>query len=98
MKTSGSRLLLYAPVPLYAGKDGYLLEDQACNGLRLWAENFEQVTVMHPLEPGTPPPSWIPVRSSAIDLERVHLVALPSAYRPDRFSASSPRCGARLPS
>lgn len=85
MKTSGSRLLLYAPVPLYSGKDGYLLEDQACNGLRLWAENFEQVTVMHPLEPGDPPPSWIPVRSSAIDLERVHLVALPTAYRPDRF-------------
>ena len=85
MKTSGSHLLLYAPVPLYSGKDGYLLEDQACNGLRLWAENFEQVTVMHPLEPGAAPPSWIPVRSSAVDLERVHLVALPSAYRPDRF-------------
>lgn len=78
-------LLLYAPVPLFSGEEGFLLEDQACNGLRLWAENFERVIVMHPLEQGKPPPSWIPVRTSGIDLSRVELVALPTAYRPDRF-------------
>lgn len=85
MAAIGDTLLLYAPVPLYASEDGYLLEDQACNGLRLWSENFERVIVMHPLEPGKAPPSWIPVRSSGIDLTRVEIVALPSAYRPDRF-------------
>lgn len=78
-------MLLYAPVPLYSSKDGYMLEDQACNGLRLWAENFERVIVMHPLEHGVAPPSWIPVKSSSVDLNRVELVALPTAYRPDRF-------------
>jgi colanic acid/amylovoran biosynthesis glycosyltransferase len=83
--TRGDTLLLYAPVPLYAGESGYLLEDQACNGLRLWAENFERVIVMHPLEFGPPPPSWIPVETSRIDLKRVELVALPTAYRPDQF-------------
>lgn len=85
MTTPGNSLLLYAPVPLYSSKDGYMLEDQACNGLRLWAENFERVIVMHPLEHGVAPPSWIPVKSSSVDLNRVELVALPTAYRPDRF-------------
>lgn len=83
----GRSLLLYAPVPLYSGKDGYMLEDQACNGLRRWSENFDQVIVMHPLENGAAPPSWIPVQSSGIDLSRVEIVALPTAYRPDQFLA-----------
>ncbi|AOW13510.1 hypothetical protein LPB72_10860 [Hydrogenophaga crassostreae] len=85
MTTSGNSLLLYAPVPLFSSKDGYLLEDQACNGLRRWADNFEHVIVMHPLEHGAAPPSWIPVQSSGIDLNRVEMVALPTAYRPDQF-------------
>jgi colanic acid/amylovoran biosynthesis glycosyltransferase len=78
-------LLLYAPVPLYANKDNFLLEDQACNGLTRWAENFDSVIVMHPLEHGPPPPSWIPLTSSTVDLQRVEVVALPTAYRPDLF-------------
>lgn len=85
MTTPGNSLLLYAPVPLYSSKEGYLLEDQACNGLRRWADNFDQVIVMHPLEHGAAPPSWIPVPSSGIDLSRVEMVALPTAYRPDQF-------------
>lgn len=85
MPEASTTLLIYAPVPLYSGPDGYLLEDQACNGLRLWAENFDRVISMHPLEHGTPPASWIPVKASAIDLTRVEIVALPTAYRPDRF-------------
>jgi colanic acid/amylovoran biosynthesis glycosyltransferase len=78
-------LLLYAPVPLYANEDGYLLEDQACNGLRLWAENFTYVIVMFPLLDGKAPPSWIPLSSTPIDFGRVEIVALPTAYRLDRF-------------
>jgi colanic acid/amylovoran biosynthesis glycosyltransferase len=78
-------LLLYAPVPLYASEEGYLLEDQACNGLIRWAENFNRVIVMHPVEHGVPPPTWIPLKSSGVDLQRVEVVALPTAYRPDQF-------------
>jgi colanic acid/amylovoran biosynthesis glycosyltransferase len=82
---ASNTLLIYAPVPLCHSPEGYWLEDQACNGLRLWAENFSRVIAMHPVEYGKPPPSWIPVRSSAIDFERVELVGLPTAYRPDQF-------------
>ncbi len=81
----GRSLLLYAPVPLFSSDQGYLLEDQACNGLRLWAENFERVIAMYPIESGVAPSSWIPVQSSGIDLDRVEIVALPTAYRADRF-------------
>lgn len=83
--TASNTLLIYAPVPLFHSPEGYWLEDQACNGLRLWAENFSRVITMHPVEYGKPPPSWIPVRSSAIDFDRVELVGLPTAYRPDQF-------------
>jgi colanic acid/amylovoran biosynthesis glycosyltransferase len=85
MTVDGRTLLLYAPVPLFSSDQGYLLEDQATNGLRLWAENFERVIAMYPVETGTPPSSWIPLRSSGIDMNRVEIVALPTAYRPDRF-------------
>ncbi len=78
-------LLLYAPVPLYSSEHGHLLEDQACNGLTRWAENFSRLIVMFPVEHGTPPPSWIPLHSSGVDLQRVEVVALPTAYRPDQF-------------
>lgn len=61
------------------------MEDQACNGLRLWAENFDHVIVMFPIEHGAAPSSWIPIRSTDIDLHRVEIVALPTAYRPDQF-------------
>lgn len=79
-------LLIYAPVPLYK-KDGVLMqEDQACNGLRLWAENFEKVLVMYPLEAGDPPPAWVPVEPAVgVNMARIEIHPVPSAYRPDRF-------------
>ena len=49
MDQSDGTLLIYAPVPLYRAADGgWLVEAQACNGLRLWAENFARVIVMMP--------------------------------------------------
>ena len=85
MNKEQDSLLIYAPVPLFKGKDGYLMEDQACNGLRLWSTHFSKVTVMHPVETGEPPPSWIPIEDSGIDFTKVEIIALPTAYRPDQF-------------
>lgn len=79
------RLLIYAPVPLHQTESGLLLEDQACNGLRLWAENFERVTAMYPVEHGPPPPSWQPIETVGANMERIEVVPLPTAYRPDQF-------------
>lgn len=82
---NAKRLLIYAPVPLHQTPEGLTLEDQACNGLRLWAENFETVTAMYPVEHGPKPPSWQPIETVGANLERIDLVSLPTAYRPDQF-------------
>lgn len=78
-------LLLYAPVPLFSSNDGYWLEDQACNGLRLWAEHFERLIVMFPVQHGPRPASWIPLHSANVDFNRVEVVGLPTAYRLREF-------------
>ena len=86
-------LLIYAPVPLYARADGtLLLEEQACNGLRLWAENFERLLVMMPIESGMPPPNWVPLSNVGASLERIEVHPFPSAYRPDKFFAHLSKC------
>lgn len=89
---SKGNLLIYAPVPLYQSEDGYLLEDQACNGLRLWAENFDTVTVLIPLGQDTPPESWKPVGIIGPNLERVRFVPLTMSYRPDIFARNYLSC------
>lgn len=78
------RLLLNVQVPLHS-QDGQLyLEDQACNGLRLWAENFDHVTAMVPVRPGPLPHSWIPLDGAiASHADRLSIEPLPWAYRPD---------------
>ncbi len=81
----GKRLLVYAPVPLYQSDNGFLLEDQACNGIRLWAENFDKVSIMMPVEAGPAPANWVPIEAIGPNLERVEIVPLPTAYRPDQF-------------
>jgi colanic acid/amylovoran biosynthesis glycosyltransferase len=89
---SKGNLLLYAPVPLYQSEDGFLLEDQACNGLRLWAENFDTVTVLIPLGSDTPADSWKPVAIIGPNLERIRFVPLPMSYRPDVFARNYRSC------
>ncbi len=85
MRGDGKRLLIYAPVPLHR-KDGQLyLEDQARNGLRLWADNFDLLTVMMPVTDGPMPKSWGPLELVGPALDRITIVPLPMAYRPDRF-------------
>lgn len=82
----GDTLLIYAPVPLYR-KDGiFYQEDQACNGLRLWAENFERVLAIQPLAVGDPPPAWVPLNAGVgANMARIEVHPVPMAYRPDQF-------------
>ncbi|MEH7828410.1 glycosyltransferase [Gemmobacter denitrificans] len=78
--SSGS-LLIYAPVPLYRdGNGGFLLEDQACNGMRLWAENFDRVIAIMPVEEGPAPGRWVPLDTIGPALARIDFVPLPAAW------------------
>ena len=76
---------IYAPVPLYKSDTGFFLEDQACNGLRLWAENFDTVSVMKPVMTGTPPVSWCPIEAVGPNLEHIDANPVPTAYRHDQL-------------
>lgn len=91
MRGDGKSLLIYAPVPLHR-KDGILyLEDQARNGLRLWAENFDRLTVLMPVTDDPMPESWGPLELVGPSLERITVVPLPTAYRPDQFFRNLPK-------
>ncbi len=87
----GRTLLIYAPVPLYREGETLFVEEQASNGIRLWASNFERLIVMMPLSGARPRGSWIPVERAQFDASRIRLVELPGAYRPDVFIRELPR-------
>lgn len=83
-------LLLHVPVPLYRRDGQFLLEDQACNGLRLWADHFDRILLLAPLVDGPAPPSWAALTRVGPALERIEVVTVPQAYRPDRFLRALP--------
>ncbi len=93
---TGDSLLIYIPVPLLRRDGRPVLEEQACNGLRLWAENFAHVTVMLPSDDSPPPPNWVSLDAVGPNLGRVTLTTLPTAYRPDRFLRSLPKARRRI--
>lgn len=93
---TGDTLLISLPVPLHR-RDGVLcLEDQACNGLRLWAEQFARLIVLVPESPAPAPPAWVPLARIGPAQERIELVILPEAWRPDRFLRALPRALPRI--
>jgi len=91
MRGDGKRLLIYAPVPLHRHNGQLYLEDQASNGLRLWADNFDYLTVMMPVTDAPLPASWRPLELVGPALDRIKMVPLPMAYRPDQFFRHLPK-------
>ncbi|MCX7644531.1 MAG: glycosyltransferase [Rhodobacteraceae bacterium] len=84
-------LLLSLSVHLHEREGAFYLEDQACNGLRLWARHFERLIVVIPLDRAPPPPAWVPVAAHVgPELARIEFLTLPVAYRPDRFLRALP--------
>ena len=67
-----------------------MLENQACNGLRLWAENFEHVTAVMPLVEGPVPPAWVPLETVGPALERIRIETVPVAWRLRPFLKALP--------
>lgn len=84
-------LLIFVHVPMQRHDNQLYLEQQACNGLRLWAENFERVIVMLPLETGPLREGWVPLSMVGDNLERIEVHLLPTAYRPDQFFLALPQ-------
>ncbi len=85
-KPDEGRLLIYAPVPVFGTPDGWIVERQAANGLRLWAANFDHVTVMMPHQDGPPPTGWVPFDQVGENAARITIVALPTAWSLAKFA------------
>jgi colanic acid/amylovoran biosynthesis glycosyltransferase len=77
------KLLLVLPLPIYRKGSQVLIDAQAHNGLRLWLNNFDTLTLACPTLDDDPPTGYLPI----ID-ERITFEALPVAYTPLRFASS----------
>jgi colanic acid/amylovoran biosynthesis glycosyltransferase len=91
MASTRETLLIYAPVPLHWREGVLCLEDQACNGLRLWASHFDRLILLIPESDRPAPASWVPLSRVGPALERIEIVKLPEVWRPDRFIRAMPR-------
>ncbi len=81
-----STLLLYVPVRLYHADGVPYCEKQACNGLRLWAENFDRILLLLSTSPDPPPKSHVPMSESGADaMARIEIHCVPAAYTPFAF-------------
>lgn len=76
---------MHLPASLFQCGDALLLDDQACNGLRLWAEHFDRLIILVAVEQRAAPASWVPLDRIGPALDRIEFVHLPTAWRPDRF-------------
>jgi glycosyltransferase involved in cell wall biosynthesis len=89
------RLLLVLPVPFRRDGDVLLFEQQACNGLERWAENFEHIDLACPVKPNASAPDedsttlWQDVRELSC-FNRVQFMALPWAFRLPDFIQNYP--------
>jgi glycosyltransferase involved in cell wall biosynthesis len=77
-------LLLVLPIQAYHFEGRIFIDRQACNGLRLWLENFAEVVVACPTYNGKPPSDRSPI-DEVVGANRLSFVQLPVAYTPLRF-------------
>ena len=96
MNAAPATLLIYAPVPLHRRDGALCLEDQACDGLRLWLDHFDRLILLIPESAAPAPPAWVPLDRIGPALERIEIVTLPEAWRPDRFLRALPRALPRI--
>lgn len=88
---SPTKLMLVLTLPVYKTPSGLYIEDQACNGLRLWLENFDRVEFFGPeFEVDEPPPASLSV-DQIVHRERLKIIPLPGTYSPLSFLRHLPR-------
>jgi glycosyltransferase involved in cell wall biosynthesis len=89
-------LLLAIQAPFYRHDGRLFQERQACNGLRMWGENFAYLHVMAPVHDGPPPVGWVPMGDLGPLLDRIECHLFPAAFRPDRFLRALPDARKRI--
>lgn len=81
------RLLIVLPLKIYIIGDRLYTDTQACNGLRLWLQNFQFVTIAGPSELKSRAPDANSPTDTISGADRLTVVPLPTAYSPHHFAA-----------
>lgn len=96
---SNGRLLLILPLKVYRVHEKFFLDTQACNGLRLWLENFKCVTLAGPSEIVESAPEGTSLMDEKDGFcSRITVVPLPTVFQPHHFAVALPKAAALLKS
>jgi colanic acid/amylovoran biosynthesis glycosyltransferase len=90
------RILLVLPLGIYRVGQDLFIDTQACNGLRLWLDNFDAVTLMGPEIPQRGAPPDTSNSNTVINGERLTIVPLPNSRMPHQFIANISRTSSLL--
>ena len=85
------RLLLVLPLRIYNVGGRLFADTQACDGLRLWLENFSYVTLAGPSKAVAVHPSGTSPIDAISGADKITVVPLPLVYVPHRFMAALPK-------
>lgn len=84
--TAPETILINVQAPLFTFEGRLYADDQACNGLKRWAENFDHLTALFLVMEGPPPQNYLPLEEEiAAYADKIRIEPLPMAYRPDQF-------------
>jgi colanic acid/amylovoran biosynthesis glycosyltransferase len=86
---SSDCILLVLPIHAFQSNGRVYIDDQACDGLRLWLENFKTVIFACVATVGEPPADRSPI-DRVPGYSRLRFVGLPEAYTPHRFAKAIP--------
>lgn len=84
------RILIVLPLIIYSYRGIIYIESQACNGLRLWLENFQHVTLVCPAYNVDSMPNGSRSIDTIEGFERLSVSCLPVAYTPVKFLVCLP--------
>jgi glycosyltransferase involved in cell wall biosynthesis len=96
MQSDNEKILLMLPVPLYSVGGQYYFERQACNGLRLWLENFGGVVLCAPFRSAVTPPAGFDPLDSVASEGRLTVEPFPGTWHPLAFASALVRNRKRL--
>ncbi|MEG3123304.1 glycosyltransferase [Sphingomonas sp. GB1N7] len=77
--------MIILPVPIYLVAGTMFYDSQACNGLRLWLENFEHVTLCNPILPVDTAPEATSDVCAMFPTANLDIRPLPAAWTPIEF-------------
>lgn len=85
MHAPPTTLLLVLPLPIFDVGGEFYLDAQACNGLRLWLDNFDRIILCNPVQSVAVAPADTLALRPTIASDRLSVELFPTAWTPPTF-------------